>query len=83
MKFCTCIVSKLKLVISPIVGVSQFKQAFSTGVGLKLLVRSRLCCCQSCLARDFSKCTLQVTFGPPMSQIRLLLFLWKLFVGVC
>ena len=41
-------------------GVSKFKQAFSTGIGLKLLVRSRICCCLACLARDFSKCTLKV-----------------------
>ena len=41
-------------------GVSRFKQAFSTGVGLSLLVRSRICCCYACLSKDFSNCALKV-----------------------
>ena len=41
-------------------GVSRYKQAFSTGVGLTLLVRCRICCCPACLSRDFSNCALKV-----------------------
>ena len=42
-------------------GVSKFKQAFGTDAPFQLLVRHKLCCCQSCIARDFGDCELKVS----------------------
>ena len=41
-------------------GVSKFKQLFSTGTKGKVWLRQRTCCCGPCLARDWDECQLKV-----------------------
>ena len=63
-------------------GVSRYKQAFSTGVGLSLLVRSRICCCSACLDRDFANCLLKVETRLRMKVFNLaktFVFVWIAF----
>jgi len=48
-------------------GVSRFKQAFGTGQPFQLLVRSKLCCCQPCLDRDFDDCELKEYVDSPVT----------------
>ena len=47
------------LMFSSFIGVSQYKQVFSTNVSGQLWMRQRLCCCASCLAREWGNCALK------------------------
>ena len=43
-------------------GVSQFKQAFSTGTDGSILVRKKPCACAACIDQDWENCALKVHF---------------------
>ena len=43
-------------------GVSQFKQAFSTGTDGSVLVRKKPCACAACIDQDWANCDLKVHF---------------------
>merc|ERR1719186_318586 len=45
--------------VERLVGVSQYKQAFSTGDKYKLLVRNHACCCTQCLLGEFESCDIK------------------------
>merc|ERR1719186_1663855 len=67
--------------VERLVGVSQYKQAFSTGDKYKLLVRNHACCCKQCLLGEFESCDIKdytaipkaVSFSPkvvPTTSLR-------------
>ena len=46
-----------------ILGVSKYKQAFSTGVDYELAVREHTCCCKACLLGEYKDCDIKVLFN--------------------
>jgi hypothetical protein len=46
--------------IAGILGVSKFKQAFSTNTKGQLLVRHRPCACSACMDREWESCESKV-----------------------
>ena len=55
--------------VAPLEGVSKYKQAFGTGEALSLLVREKMCCCLSCLDRNFEDCELKTYVDFPKLTI--------------
>ena len=50
---------------SSFIGVSQYKQVFSSTVSGQLWMRQMLCCCASCLAREWGNCALKEYVDAP------------------